>query len=181
MDIDLFFCPHTLELLNLEFLGHSPTGLEDLLFTHQSSPYFRSLPLLDRLLALPQVKALIEYDVVEKAYMSYDFMTAIQLFREGGISARLYTDFLELYLFLQKVFQGPMAELIFIPYFQEVERLGGSILQGMYVQDAVSHDNSDRITSFIADTRRKANADKDEAARQRQHQGYSNCTSHSEP
>ncbi|XP_057839297.2 uncharacterized protein LOC131049268 [Cryptomeria japonica] len=111
--------------------------------------------------------------------MSYDFMTAIQLFREGGISARLYTDFLELYLFLQKVFQGPMAELIFIPYFQEVERLGGSILQGMYVQDAVSHDNSDRITSFIADTRRKANADKDEAARQRQHQGYSNCTSHS--
>ncbi|XP_057828630.1 uncharacterized protein LOC131039808 isoform X3 [Cryptomeria japonica] len=162
-------------------LPRLPTPLGSLVYT---SPYFRSLSVLDRLSALPLVKALIEYDVDEKAYMSYDFMTARQLFREGGISARLYTDFLEPFLLVtlfaspeklsaaaalgtlyyyalahQQDFdvcwcKGPVAELIFIPWIHEIERLGGSILQGIYVQDVVPCDNSDRITSVIAVNKR---------------------------
>ncbi|KAH9309561.1 hypothetical protein KI387_037472, partial [Taxus chinensis] len=158
-------------------LPRLPTPLGSFVYT---SPYFRSLPLLDRLSAFPLVKALIEYDVDEKAYMSYDFMTARQLFHEAHISAQLYAEFLEPFLLVtlfappeklsaaaalgtlyyyalahQQDFdvcwcKGPVAELIFIPWIQEIERLGGSILPGKYVKDVVLCDNSNRITSVVA-------------------------------
>ncbi|KAI5076274.1 hypothetical protein GOP47_0008339 [Adiantum capillus-veneris] len=60
-----------------------------------TSPYFRSLSIMDRLTALPLLQALVEFDVDEDAYGSYDLMTAMELFRKAGVSAKLYKEFLE--------------------------------------------------------------------------------------
>lgn len=161
----------------LNELPRLPTPLGSFIYT---SPYFRSLSLLDRLSAFPLVKALVEYDVDENAYMSYDLMTARQLLREGGISRQLYCDFLEPFLLVtlfappehlsaaaalgtlyyyalghQQDFdvcwcKGPVAELIFMPWIQAIERLGGRILGGKYVQDVVLCSDSNRVTSVSA-------------------------------
>jgi uncharacterized protein with NAD-binding domain and iron-sulfur cluster len=50
---------------------------------------------LDRLTALPLIQALLEFDLDDKAYSAYDAMTARELFRRAGVSAKLYQDFLE--------------------------------------------------------------------------------------
>jgi len=50
---------------------------------------------LDRLTALPLIQALLEFDLDDKAYSAYDAMTARELFRRAGVSAKLYHEFLE--------------------------------------------------------------------------------------
>ncbi|GIL76179.1 hypothetical protein Vretimale_5788 [Volvox reticuliferus] len=69
-----------------------PTPLGSFLYT---APYFTSLPLADRLTALPLVGPLLEYASDQDAYDAYDKVSALELFRSAGISRRLYEEFLE--------------------------------------------------------------------------------------
>lgn len=55
-----------------------------------TSPYFRDLPLLDRLSAVPLVQALLEHDSSAEAYRYYDAMSAADLFRSAGVTDKLY-------------------------------------------------------------------------------------------
>ncbi len=55
-----------------------PTPLGSFLYT---APYFTSLPLADRLTALPLLGPLLEYGSDSTAYGAYDKMSALELFR----------------------------------------------------------------------------------------------------
>lgn len=54
-----------------------------------TSPYFTSLPVWDRLTALPLLGPLLEYNGSEEAYRHYDQMSASDLFASMGVSKRL--------------------------------------------------------------------------------------------
>eukprot|EP00897_Mesotaenium_endlicherianum_P009470 jgi/Mesen1/8551/ME000484S07933 len=88
-----FYSPRGIEVEAPVFhtLPRLPAPLGSFIYT---APLFRNLPLVDRLTALPLLQALIEFDVDEEAYSRYDHMTARELFRAAGVSARLYRDFL---------------------------------------------------------------------------------------
>ncbi|MBF2051423.1 MAG: FAD-dependent oxidoreductase [Elainella sp. C42_A2020_010] len=152
-----------------------PTPLGTFLY-----PNFRRLPLSDRLSALPLLYALIDFDNSDEAWRRYDPVTARELFKQFGVSARLYRDSFEpmllvglfapgeqcsaaaalgmLYYFIlahQPNFdvvwcRGTVGELIFRPWLQRIEQLGGRVLTNRRVTDIVlenSEQNGDRLAA----------------------------------
>ncbi|KAG2487929.1 hypothetical protein HYH03_013509 [Edaphochlamys debaryana] len=89
-----FYSPAGLQVRSpiLQAQPRLPTPLGSFLYT---APYFTSLPLQDRMSALPLVGPLLEYSADQAAYNSYDKISALELFRSAGVSARLYREFLE--------------------------------------------------------------------------------------
>lgn len=156
---------------------YSPAGLEveSPIFQHQlplPSPLgtflytrFQRLPLADRLSALPLLYAVIDFDNSADAWQRYDRVTARELFKQFGVSERLYRESFEpmllvglfapgeqcsaaaalgmLYFFIlahQPDFdvmwcRGTVGEQIFRPWVKEIEQLGGRILPHKRVSD----------------------------------------------
>jgi uncharacterized protein with NAD-binding domain and iron-sulfur cluster len=137
-----------------------PTPLGTFVYTK-----FKRLPLVDRLSALPLLYAMVDFDNSEEAWQYYDRLTARELFKQFGVSARLYRESLEpmllvglfapgeqcsaaaalgmLYYFIlahQSDFdvvwcRGTVGEKIFKPWVQKIESLGGKILTDRRVTD----------------------------------------------
>ncbi|MEQ8971623.1 MAG: FAD-dependent oxidoreductase [Coleofasciculus sp. C1-SOL-03] len=142
-----------------------PTPLGTFLY-----PNFRRLPLIDRLSALPLLYALIDFDNSDQAWRRYDQVTARELFKQFGVSARLYRDSFEpmllvglfapgeqcsaaaalgmLYYFIlahQPNFdvvwcRGTVAEMIFKPWVERIEKAGGRVLTNKRVNDILLDD-----------------------------------------
>jgi uncharacterized protein with NAD-binding domain and iron-sulfur cluster len=139
-----------------------PTPLGTFLYTR-----FQRLPLSDRLSALPLLYALIDFDNSDAAWQRYDPVTARELFKQFGVSARLYRDSFEpmllvglfapgeqcsaaaalgmLYYFIlahQPNFdvvwcRGTVGELIFRPWITRIEQAGGKVFTNRRVTDIV--------------------------------------------
>ncbi len=156
---------------------YSPAGLEVESPLFQQQPYlptplgtfvytqFKRLPLVDRLSALPLLYSLIDFDNSDEAWKRYDNMTARELFKQYGVSERLYKESFEpmllvglfapgeqcsaaaalgmLYYFIlahQPDFdvrwcRGTVGEMIFRPWVQQIEKAGGRILANHRVSD----------------------------------------------
>ncbi len=143
-------------------LPRLPTPLGTFLYTN-----FKRLPLSDRLSALPLLYALLDFDNSEQAWRRYDAVTARELFKQFGVSARLYRDSFEpmllvglfapgeqcsaaaalgmLYYFIlahQSDFdvvwcRGTVGENIFRPWCDRIEKVGGRILTNRRVSDVI--------------------------------------------
>jgi uncharacterized protein with NAD-binding domain and iron-sulfur cluster len=139
-----------------------PTPLGTFLYTR-----FQRLPLSDRLSALPLLYAVIDFDNSDAAWRRYDPVTARELFKQFGVSARLYRDAFEpmllvglfapgeqcsaaaalgmLYYFIlahQPDFdvvwcRGTVGEQIFRPWVAQIEQAGGRVLTQKRVTDVV--------------------------------------------
>ncbi|MEB3337551.1 MAG: FAD-dependent oxidoreductase [Leptolyngbyaceae bacterium] len=139
-----------------------PTPLGTFLYTR-----FHRLPLSDRLSALPLLYALIDFDNSDDAWRRYDSVTARELFKQFGVSARLYRESFEpmllvglfapgeqcsaaaalgmLYYFIlahQPNFdvvwcRGTVGEMIFRPWVDQIEQAGGRVLTNRRVTDLV--------------------------------------------
>ncbi|MEL6580785.1 MAG: FAD-dependent oxidoreductase [Cyanobacteria bacterium J06621_12] len=126
---------------------------------------FQRLPLSDRLSALPLLYAVIDFDNSHEAWQRYDKMTARELFKQYGVSERLYRESFEpmllvglfapgeqcsaaaalgmLYYFIlahQPDFdvvwcRGTVGEKIFQPWIAEIEQSGGKVLTNKRVSD----------------------------------------------
>ena len=156
---------------------YSPAGLEVESPIFQREPYlptplgtfvytqFKRLPLTDRLSALPLLYALVDFDNSDEAWKRYDNMTARELFKQYGVSERLYKESFEpmllvglfapgeqcsaaaalgmLYYFIlahQPDFdvrwcRGTVGEMIFRPWVKQIEKAGGQILANHRVTD----------------------------------------------
>jgi uncharacterized protein with NAD-binding domain and iron-sulfur cluster len=144
-----------------------PTPLGTFLYTR-----FQRLPLVDRLSALPLLYALIDFDNSHEAWQRYDKVTARELFKQFGVSARLYKESFEpmllvglfapgeqcsaaaalgmLYYFIlahQPDFdvvwcRGTVGEKIFKPWVKRIEAVGGKVLTNKRVTDVVLDDRS---------------------------------------
>lgn len=142
-----------------------PTPLGTFLY-----PRFQRLPLIDRVSALPLLYALIDFDNSDEAWRRYDKVTARELFKQFGVSARLYRDAFEpmllvglfapgeqcsaaaalgmLYYFIlahQNNFdvvwcRGTVGEKIFQPWVERIEKLGGKVLTNKKVSDIIIDD-----------------------------------------
>ncbi|MDB9314038.1 FAD-dependent oxidoreductase [Spirulina sp. CS-785/01] len=142
-----------------------PTPLGTFLYTR-----FYRLPLADRLSALPLLYAVIDFDNSPDAWRRYDKMTARELFREFGVSKRLYKEAFEpmllvglfapgeqcsaaaalgmLYYFIlahQPDFdvvwcRGTVGEQIFQPWVEQIEQTGGKVLTNQRVTDLTLND-----------------------------------------
>ena len=139
-----------------------PTPLGTFLYTR-----FKRLPLRDRLSALPLLYAVIDFDNSDQAWRRYDKVTARELFKQFGVSARLYKESFEpmllvglfapgeqcsaaaalgmLYYFIlahQPDFdvvwcRGTVGEKIFTPWVQRIEAAGGKVITNRRVDDFV--------------------------------------------
>lgn len=139
-----------------------PTPLGTFIYTR-----FKRLPLIDRLSALPLLYALVDFDNSDRAWRRYDKVTARELFKQFGVSARLYKDAFEpmllvglfapgeqcsaaaalgmLYYFIlahQPDFdvvwcRGTVGERIFKPWVQQIEEVGGKVLTNKRVSDLI--------------------------------------------
>ncbi|MCU0527051.1 MAG: FAD-dependent oxidoreductase [Elainella sp. Prado103] len=137
-----------------------PTPLGTFLYTR-----FYRLPLADRLSALPLLYAVIDFDNSDAAWRQYDPMTARELFKQFGVSMRLYKEAFEpmllvglfapgeqcsaaaalgmLYYFIlahQPNFdvvwcRGTVGEQIFRPWVERIEQAGGRVLTQRRVTD----------------------------------------------
>ncbi|MBD2151951.1 FAD-dependent oxidoreductase [Pseudanabaena sp. FACHB-1277] len=126
---------------------------------------FKRLPLSDRLSALPLMYAVVDFDNSDAAWRRYDAMTARELFRQYGVSDRLYRESFEpmllvglfapgeqcsaaaalgmLYYFIlahQADFdvvwcRGTVGAKIFQPWGDRITALGGKILTNRRVSD----------------------------------------------
>lgn len=154
-------------------LPQLPTPLGTFIYTQ-----FKRLPLIDRLSALPLLYAVIDFDNSDAAWRRYDFVTARELFKNFGVSARLYSESFEpmllvglfapgeqcsaaatlgmLYFFIlahQPDFdvvwcRGTVGEKIFRPWIQHIERLGGRFLTSKRVTDLII-DSNHRATGVV--------------------------------
>jgi uncharacterized protein with NAD-binding domain and iron-sulfur cluster len=143
-----------------------PTPLGTFLYTQ-----FQRLPLIDRLSALPLLYAIIDFDNSDEAWQRYDKVTARELFKQFGVSARLYKDSFEpmllvglfapgekcsaaaalgmLYYFIlahQPDFdvvwcRGTVGEIIFQPWVERIQQLGGKVLTNKRVTDILLNSN----------------------------------------
>ncbi len=171
---------------------YSPAGLEVESPIFQREPYlptplgtfvytrFKRLPLIDRLSALPLLYSLIDFDNSDEAWKRYDNMTARELFKQYGVSERLYKESFEpmllvglfapgeqcsaaaalgmLYYFIlahQPDFdvrwcRGTVGEMIFRPWVEKIEKAGGRILANHRVMD-VRVDANNAINTVICD------------------------------
>jgi len=150
-----------------------PTPLGTFVYTQ-----FKRLPLIDRLSALPLLYAILDFDNSDEAWKRYDKVTARELFKQFGVSARLYEESFEpmllvglfapgeqcsaaaalgmLYYFIlahQSDFdvvwcRGTVGEMIFKPWVQRIEELGGKVLTNKRVTD-VTLDSYGDITQVI--------------------------------
>ncbi|BAZ65302.1 hypothetical protein NIES4106_00390 [Fischerella sp. NIES-4106] len=148
-------------------LPQLPTPLGTFIYTQ-----FKRLPLIDRLSALPLLYAVIDFDNSDAAWRRYDFVTARELFKDFGVSARLYSESFEpmllvglfapgeqcsaaaalgmLYYFIlahQPDFdvvwcRGTVGEKIFRPWIQYIEKLGGKFLTSKRVTDLIIDSNN---------------------------------------
>ncbi len=139
-----------------------PTPLGTFLYTQ-----FKRLPLSDRLSALPLLYSLIDFDNSPAAWERYDKVTARELFKQFGVSSRLYKEAFEpmllvglfapgeqcsaaatlgmLYYFIlahQPNFdvvwcRGTVGEMIFKPWVDKIESLGCKILTNKRVTDII--------------------------------------------
>ncbi len=146
-----------------------PTPLGTFLYTQ-----FKRLPLGDRLSALPLLYAVVDFDNSDDAWKRYDPVTARELFKQFGVSARLYQESFEpmllvglfapgeqcsaaaalgmLYYFIlahQPDFdvvwcRGTVGELIFRPWVERIEQAGGRVLTNRRVTDVVVEEEDDR-------------------------------------
>lgn len=137
-----------------------PTPLGTFLYTQ-----FKRLPLIDRLSALPLLYAVVDFDNSDEAWQRYDQVTARELFKQFGVSARLYKDSFEpmllvglfapgeqcsaaaalgmLYYFIlahQTDFdvvwcRGTVGEMIFKPWVERIQQAGGTVLTNKRVSD----------------------------------------------
>ncbi len=143
-----------------------PTPLGTFIYTQ-----FKRLPLIDRLSALPLLYAVVDFDNSDAAWRRYDYVTARELFKQFGVSARLYRDAFEamllvglfapgeqcsaaatlgmLYYFIlahQPDFdvvwcRGTVGEKIFHPWVEKIEKSGGKILANKGVTDLITDGN----------------------------------------
>jgi len=139
-----------------------PTPLGTFLYTR-----FKRLPLSDRLSALPLLYAVVDFDNSDEAWRRYDSVTARELFKQFGVSARLYKESFEpmllvglfapgeqcsaaaalgmLYYFIlahQPDFdvvwcRGTVGEQIFRPWVEQIEQAGGRVLTQRRVSDVI--------------------------------------------
>jgi uncharacterized protein with NAD-binding domain and iron-sulfur cluster len=153
-----------------------PAPLGTFLYTR-----FTRLPVVDRLSALPLLYAIIDFDNSDEAWKRYDKVTARELFKQFGVSARLYKDAFEpmllvglfapgeqcsaaatlgmLYYFIlahQPDFdvvwcRGTVGEKIFQPWVREIERLGGTVLTNRRVTDVIL-DETGQATGVVCGT-----------------------------
>ena len=171
---------------------YSPAGLEVESPIFQREPYlptplgtfiytrFKRLPLVDRLSALPLLYSLIDFDNSDEAWKRYDCMTARELFKQYGVSERLYKESFEpmllvglfapgeqcsaaaalgmLYYFIlahQPDFdvrwcRGTVGEMIFRPWTEQIEKAGGRILANHRVTD-VRVSSDNKIDAVVCD------------------------------
>lgn len=143
-----------------------PTPLGTFLYTR-----FQRLPLIDRLSALPLLYAIADFDNSHQAWQRYDKVTARELFKDFGVSARLYQESFEpmllvglfapgeqcsaaatlgmLYYFIlahQPNFdvawcRGTVAKMIFQPWVERIEEVGGKVLTNKRVDDLLLDDS----------------------------------------
>ncbi len=153
-------------------LPRLPTPLGTFIYTQ-----FKRLPLVDRLSALPLLYALVDFDNSDAAWRRYDNVTARELFKQFGVSARLYRESFEpmllvglfapgeqcsaaatlgmLYYFIlahQPDFdvvwcRGTVGEQIFRPWVEKIEKAGGKIFANKRVTDLVT--DGDRVKSVV--------------------------------
>jgi uncharacterized protein with NAD-binding domain and iron-sulfur cluster len=137
-----------------------PTPLGTFIYTK-----FKRLPLSDRASALPLLYAVIDFDNSHDAWTRYDKVTARELFKQFGVSERLYRESFEpmllvglfvpgeqcsaaaalgmLYYFIlahQPDFdvvwcRGTVGEQIFQPWIEQIRRDGGKVLTDRRVSD----------------------------------------------
>lgn len=137
-----------------------PSPLGTFLYTR-----FKRLPLSDRLSALPLLYAVVDFDNSDEAWRRYDPVTARELFKQFGVTARLYKESFEpmllvglfapgeqcsaaaalgmLYYFIlahQPDFdvvwcRGTVGERIFRPWVEKIEQAGGQVLTQRRVSD----------------------------------------------
>ncbi|WP_422387043.1 hydroxysqualene dehydroxylase [Anabaena sphaerica] len=154
-------------------LPRLPTPLGTFIYTQ-----FQRLPLVDRLSALPLLYSLIDFDNSDEAWRRYDSITARELFKTFGVSARLYKEAFEpmllvglfapgeqcsaaatlgmLYYFVlahQPDFdvvwcRGTVGEKIFRPWVEKIEKLGVKVLAKHRVTDVIV-DNNCRVKSVV--------------------------------
>lgn len=150
-----------------------PTPLGTFLYTR-----FKRLPLVDRLSALPLLYAVVDFDNSDEAWRRYDSVTSRELFKQFGVSARLYKDSFEpmllvglfapgeqcsaaaalgmLYYFIlahQPDFdvvwcRGTVGEMIFRPWVERITQAGGKVLTQRRVTD-VQLDSQGRATGVV--------------------------------
>jgi uncharacterized protein with NAD-binding domain and iron-sulfur cluster len=150
-----------------------PTPLGTFLYTK-----FKRLPLVDRLSALPLLYTLLDFDNSDEAWRRYDRVTARELFKQFGVSARLYRDAFEpmllvglfapgeqcsaaaalgmLYYFIlahQPDFdvvwcRGTVGEKIFRPWVDRIEKVGGKVLTQRRVTD-LRIDSNNQATGVV--------------------------------
>ena len=139
---------------------------------------FKRLPLSDRLSALPLLYSVVDFDNSPEAWRRYDKMTARELFKQYGVSARLYKESFEpmllvglfapgeqcsaaaalgmLYYFIlahQPDFdvvwcRGTVGEKIFKPWIEQITAAGGKVLTNKRVSDLVL-DESGKATGVM--------------------------------
>ncbi len=154
-------------------LPRLPTPLGTFLYTQ-----FKRLPLIDRLSALPLLYTLIDFDNSDAAWRRYDCVTARELFKDFGVSARLYRESFEamllvglfapgeqcsaaatlgmLYFFIlahQPDFdvvwcRGTVGEKIFRPWMERIEKAGARVLANHRVTDLIV-DNYSLVTGVV--------------------------------
>ncbi|MEP0858952.1 FAD-dependent oxidoreductase [Trichocoleus sp. DQ-U1] len=154
-------------------LPRLPTPLGTFLYTQ-----FKRLPLSDRLSALPLLYAVIDFDNSDEAWRRYDSVTARELFKDFGVSARLYRDSFEpmllvglfapgeqcsaaaalgmLYYFIlahQPDFdvvwcRGTVGEMIFRPWVERIEQAGGKLLANRRASDVIV-DSNNQATAVV--------------------------------
>ncbi|CEJ44382.1 Amine oxidase [Umezakia ovalisporum] len=152
-------------------LPRLPSPLGTFAYTH-----FKRLPLIHRLSALPLLYSVIDFDNSDQAWRRYDFVTARELFKDFGVSARLYQQAFEpmllvglfapgeqcsaaatlgmLYFFIlahQADFdvvwcRGTVGEKIFRPWVEKIEKVGAKVLP------------KHRVTDLIVDSQNRAKA-----------------------
>ncbi len=139
---------------------------------------FQRLPLIDRLSALPLLYAVVDFDNSDAAWRRYDAVTARELFKQFGVSARLYRESFEPMLLVglfapgeqcsaaaalgmlsyfilahQPDFdvvwcRGTVGAQIFRPWLQRIEQAGARVLTQRRVSD-LGLDDSGRARSVI--------------------------------
>jgi len=169
------YSPHGLEVESplFQMQPYLPSPLGTFIYTH-----FKRLPLSDRLSALPLLYSVVDFDNSDDAWQRYDRLSARELFRQFGVSERLYTDAFEpmllvglfapgeqcsaaaalgmLYYFIlahQPDFdvrwcRGTVGEQIFRPWTQAIEQAGGKILANHRVTDVIEGEG-DRLTGVV--------------------------------
>jgi len=135
-------------------------------------PDFKRLPLADRLSALPLLYSLVDFDNSDEAWRRYDKVTARELFKQFGVSERLFRDAFEpmllvglfapaeqcsaaaavgmLYYFIlahQSNFdvvwcRGTVGDLIFAPLIDAIKAAGGQFLTNQRLSDVLVDSNS---------------------------------------